>query len=1031
MRARRRWGYILVWGIVGALALTMPALSQDPDRSEQSKVRPWLASLQDANVVKRIDAAHRLTALGKDSEAEVRLLVGALRHSDAFVRRNAAAALGEFPVKPAVSGPALVKALEDSDPQVRAHATVALIKAGQPVVPYLIAALKRPVLVVGKERIGEDGQTTPRLSDYALHVLAALGSDAAKALVKQAREDVRAEKAGRLSLYWYALVRCGKPAVAPLKPCLVDDNPHLVRFALSAIRAIGVDARDAAPEAGKAFDRHPSLAKEAIDCLSRIGAVAKLSKILESHPDAKVRALAAMAMWRIGKPAFSALENALEKDRDVTVRVMAARAFVRMRLPSPEAIPVLARALSDDPKVQEEAVEALGVTITGPSKQAQAALPALRKALRSSAPSTRAAIPAIFGAMGSDAKGAVSDLLRIAKTPDDVEKSTETFGSRNAAISALGEIDPQSKEVIVALTELLSSKDRSLNQGNVAAALGRSGNKGTKAVPALVENFRGDEYNRWASAKGALLKIRPDGVAALIKLATTSSEKLAIRIRACEALKPIAPTDKRVEQALIKLLEDRSTSVRRQAALALVEVRGAEGSVYDVLKEWLDTRPAGYKYELYEGLAQLGQRGAAALVGRMAGAEVYDRREIARAMQKATTADAKTIAALGKFLNDGDHDLQVEVAAALGAVGKKHPEAAKQLLAFITRAADTPSAKRRPPMDHDDGLIVLTFAPTPVEAAFNALLSLRPLDREAVMTLTSLLKHKDGTIRRLAIETCGSLGSIDKEQRVVITEALYDKTPGIRLAAVAALESAGGQLSEISGGFTDACINEYVMQQMRAALNDAADTLRPPKAVYTAAVEETLPRFPWPPPQYTHLGVFGNQFKRSLLGGDDTKLGVIYKKLVDALYAVDQDFESGLFGVPGGFALLARMEHINDKGYPLKGSDRWLQGREPIRSLSDYIARLFFEKPGYYRVIAFVVTPESLYKTSTEPLPRIADGAQTLPKKIADASFKGKKCYVLVYSLEREPGGASKPFSALSVYTHVERSGILTSLMGE
>jgi hypothetical protein len=77
-----------------------------------------------------------------------------------------------------------------------------------------------------------------------------------------------------------------------------------------------------------------------------------------------------------------------------------------------------------------------------------------------------------------------------------------------------------------------------------------------------------------------------------------------------------------------------------------------------------------------------------------------------------------------------------------------------------------------------------------------------------------------------------------------------------------------------------------------------------------------LPLFPWPPPQYSHIGEFGRDIPRDSLGVDQATVGEIYLKLIKALQGIDANFESSLFNAPGGFALLTKMERVEADGTP-------------------------------------------------------------------------------------------------------------------
>src|SRR5580765_1422194 len=70
----------------------------------------------------------RVIAGQGQTEMAVDALVGALKDTDAGVRRQAAAALGQFGNARAVTG--LMEALKDGDPDVRQHALSALGEIG-------------------------------------------------------------------------------------------------------------------------------------------------------------------------------------------------------------------------------------------------------------------------------------------------------------------------------------------------------------------------------------------------------------------------------------------------------------------------------------------------------------------------------------------------------------------------------------------------------------------------------------------------------------------------------------------------------------------------------------------------------------------------------------------------------------------------------------------------------------------------------------------------------------------------------------
>lgn len=196
-------------------------------------------------------------------------------------------------------------------------------------------------------------------------------------------------------------------------------------------------------------------------------------------------------------------------------------------------------------------------------------------------------------------------------------------------------------------------------------------------------------------------------------------------------------------------------------------------------------------------------------------------------------------------------------------------------------------------------------------------------------------------------------------------------------------------------------------------------------------VKIELPEFPWPPPAYAHLGLFGRDVSRQDLGRDDQQLDAIYQRLYDALKAVDENFEGGLFSVPGGFAFLVRLEQIDSEGRPLPGLQHFYEGRVGPKTLSEYVADLIVGRPGYFRNLAFVITDRVNFGQGSAGLPTYRSGGTSLPESIGKQLFGSKKAYVLVYSFERVLGGAVRPYSLLSAATHLKASGLLDKLVIE
>ena len=82
------------------------------------------------------------------------------------------------------------------------------------------------------------------------------------------------------------------------------------------------------------------------------------------------------------------------------------------------------------------------------------------------------------------------------------------------------------------------------------------------------------------------------------------------------------------------------------------------------------------------------------------------------------------------------------------------------------------------------------------------------------------------------------------------------------------------------------------------------------------------------------------------------------------------------------------------------------RGRLPVLNPLDYLVRLFMEKPGYFRVIVFVVTDEHGFGfDESAKVPKIRHGAKVLPENIAEKMMGDQQCYALLYTFQRRPGG--------------------------
>jgi hypothetical protein len=150
-------------------------------------------------------------------------------------------------------------------------------------------------------------------------------------------------------------------------------------------------------------------------------------------------------------------------------------------------------------------------------------------------------------------------------------------------------------------------------------------------------------------------------------------------------------------------------------------------------------------------------------------------------------------------------------------------------------------------------------------------------------------------------------------------------------------------------------------------------------------------------------------------------------------------WEGTYYSVPEGFALVARLERINVDGSPVFGNGRFDTSYDPLSvfSVGNYLRALFLAPPGYYRVIAFIVTPIPFSATGG-PITAdtaamwIAEGANILPPALAGRPYSANfVCTALIYEFEKRDAGSNpeerKP-GRLSADVHLTRSRLLEGM---
>jgi HEAT repeat protein len=1060
-----------------------------PDAKAAVKALAGVVAGHEDPGVRRV-AVMALGELASESDAIVPVLMGALRDKDVAVARQAAVALAKLgaPAVPALAA-ALPDLSPIADPtrigkdgQSRAlfsdYAAWTLSKVDAPVVPALARVFKEVAGRKPKDPRPHAGASTSVELLWAIEnrqtpelTPAYLAREIVLVVKERGRRDVPDlvtllgggdEELQSLALG--ALNSIG-PAAAAAAPAVVkvtaDGNRKSSLAAVATLGRIG-----ASGPLVELLRTHPADAVRAAAAKSLTNAsgaaITALMDGMLKDGNAAVRAAAAGAL---GESLRHSRRGSLRFSRTPRVAPPPERA----RAPhASEAALALGKALRDsDATVRQAASRAIEEIVVPPLTGGKEAVPALTELLRVPEAPVQRAAATLLGAIGGEANAAVPTLIGGLKTPPEFALGTEQFQTsvEDFFVRALGRIAAGVPEARAILLDILRNDKRQALHTAAMESLGQLGAEG--AVPVLVnrlEALYGDSARNWSPAADALLRIRPRGVAALTTILNDRSRYKDYRERASEALANASQSDASITQALRGTLGDSDATVRRWSALGLARRGVALEESLPVLADALSRARNGEWREPLDALSSLRNKGvpvllgvlasdrgvkertailgdlkalyskdprvapAIDLLGRLGNEDAALRVAVIEHLAEAGVADAAVEAALLQALRDTSPAVREAAATALGTLRPDKPAAAIRALVALLKDESGPGANfSRTVRETEGGSVSVSRRPVPALSALESLGRYGPNAAEAVPELTVLLTRHDPVARRSALAALAGIGPGASEAEAAVRSALRDRDSSVRVAASGALLKIIKDPSTAGPEATDVTVREYVDRSLKRFLDPLADALRP-SVLVSGYFPGGLPPFPWPPPRYTHKATAGLDFPREILGNDDTTLGAIYTKLFRALRNVDPNFESGLFAAPGGFVMLARLERVNADGTPLPGDLHWVYGTLPPQSFSDYLGRLFFEKPGYFREVAFVVTSENNFGYGSESLPDLQSGGTELPDDLAQSPFKGKSFYALIYSMERHSGGGLSPFDTLSAIIHLEKSGLLTAI---
>jgi hypothetical protein len=186
--------------------------------------------------------------------------------------------------------------------------------------------------------------------------------------------------------------------------------------------------------------------------------------------------------------------------------------------------------------------------------------------------------------------------------------------------------------------------------------------------------------------------------------------------------------------------------------------------------------------------------------------------------------------------------------------------------------------------------------------------------------------------------------------------------------------------------------------------------------------------FPWPPPEYSVSAVLDKSyFKQAKTMFDIDNI------LTEALSDLGYDDRS-YFEIPNGFALVTRIEQIQENGKPLTPPTRWsvtVRAYDRL-SWSSYLKALVFPPRGFFRIIVFAVTDNS-FSSSHKKATRAAaeqwlkSGIHQLPARIGNKSFGANHlCMALIYEFKKvEANEAEQITGDLTGMEHLKNAGLI------
>ena len=217
--------------------------------------------------------------------------------------------------------------------------------------------------------------------------------------------------------------------------------------------------------------------------------------------------------------------------------------------------------------------------------------------------------------------------------------------------------------------------------------------------------------------------------------------------------------------------------------------------------------------------------------------------------------------------------------------------------------------------------------------------------------------------------------------------------------------------------------------------------LEVPKSAEEAKACDTggMNDFDWPPPEPSAKVTIPRALLLAGTTAEAQTLGEVGERLENALIEAGYvEFGYQSIGC-SGFAMVTRLERIDEEGRPLEGAMRFAPPEaKPNWSLGGYLSRLFYAPPGYYRQIVFAATEKPYDRDDLAPAPTREEldemleraDVTALPDAMLERPFtRTHKLHALIYEFEKgEADRDVRQVSRLGGAAHVRAAGIYTGL---